>query len=186
MKAAPAAAPTAAPTATVAATAAPTLPHTDAHDPRWETRETTERIARERGWRANYKYLRAAGVTTAAALKLMRDDPCPTAVHAAEIGCAVLDHAEAMAAAGLRSALREGETVRLDSARRAEFRRIQQMQPAPPISVRAARFHQLNPLHVSAKFNHVLALRTRGYRGRLCGVPTFPFSGIPYIGEAWR
>ena len=111
--------------------------------------ETSERVALEREWRQLYKRLRVAGVEARDAFQLLLD-PCPTAVAAADIGDAMDHHAEAMAAAGLRSASHDGES-QLET------------EAAQPIYARRRR----RASHASAKFNHVLALRKRECLGTM-------------------
>ena len=135
-------------------------------DPGWEI---TVRVARERKWRAMYKSIRASGLDAARALELLLD-PCPTAVSAADVGYALLHHAEASTAAGLRSATRDAEMAQLQLRRVVPTTAVQH---TPLISAQARRRQQLDPLHPSGKSNHLLSLRRREYMGRLCGYPLF-------------
>ena len=112
----------------------------------WTVMKTSERVALEREWRKVYKCMRAAGVDERAAIELLLD-PCPTAVAAADIGDAMGHHAEAMTAAGLRSASRE-EPLQLEAPQ--------------PIHARRQRLDAHARL-----FNHVLALRKRECLGKM-------------------
>lgn len=125
--------------------------------------KTSERVALEREWRTVYKCMRAAGVDERAAIELLLD-PCPTAVAAADIGDAMGHHAEAMTAAGLRSASREESLHGNDASVQlleVEFK-VDTVEAAQPIHARRQRLDAHARL-----FNHVLALRKRECLGKM-------------------
>ena len=140
---------------------------------------TAARVAVERGWRAQYKLMRAAGLGSVEAMRYLALDPTPSAVSAADAGSAHLCLCETATAAGLRSASRDAGAARRRLAAAALRDAVAEELLAERVhkalvaeraaaTERALRMAQavrrrkaLDPLDQSEKTNFALYLRSR-------------------------